>query len=189
MKNVVLGIIGTVISIYVLLTGLNVYTFQTFQNQLENSFSRILKETLEDGYASGDSEAAIESMQQSLTKAMSDKGEVFLQIQSFDVEKGILSASVTGKVEPLIGEIKTIVLEKTVIIDKKMLNEPRVMVQFYVDQRLYKTFQLVKGEECPLPKPPFENFVGWAESGNESEGIISKIGQVWEDKVYLAITE
>ena len=170
---------------YVALIGLNVYTIQTHKNELENCFSRVMQQTLENYYRTDDTSVAIQMLEQELADALSQEEDLEVAITCMDLQKGILSAVVTEDISLLNGKQKRLSFEKTVLMDRKAITEPQVTIEFYVNDEIYKTYTLVKGEFCPMPKLP-EGVCGWIEEGNESEGMITSIGAVREDKVYKA---
>lgn len=188
-KNIVLGIIGLFITIYVVLIGLNLYSIQTHKNQLENSFSRLMQQSLEEGFASKNEEKTIQELEQQLAESLSGEGELSMEIKEIDLEKGILSAVVSEVFSLADGSSRTISLEKTVIMERCIVNEPKVLVTFLVEGESYKEYQMVKGETCPMPKSPSENFIGWREEGAENTDIVSLIGPVWNNQTYIAVME
>ena len=119
MKNVILGIIGILVTIYTLQIGLNILYVQTQKNQLERHVSRIVKHTLEAEYQKGDASVVIQVLLQELKDAISDKnGNLEIEIQGIDLQKGFLSIRVIKRVEMLNGKEKTVVVEKTAIMDR-----------------------------------------------------------------------
>lgn len=177
--------IGVFITIYVVLIELNVYSIQTHKNELENCFSRVMQQTLEEGYSTKDDAGAVQMLKQELADCLSHEENLNIAITCMDLQKGILSAVVTEDISLITGKKKSISVEKTVFMDRKAVNEPQVTVEFWVDSELYKKYTLVKGEICPMPKLP-EGVLGWVEDGRESEETIASIGAVYEDKIYAA---
>ena len=80
-----------------------------------------------------------------------------------DLQKGILSAVAKEEISLLTGNKKTISFEKTILMDRKSVNEPQVTVEFWANGELYKRYTLVKGEVCPMPKLP-EDIFGWIDN-------------------------
>jgi len=189
MKQIVLGMIGILTSIYVVLIGLNIYSIQREKEKLEDSLSQSVENALVEQFVNGNQDVVQQQLETDIKTALSYKQDVSVLVQALDLEKGLLSVKATEKIPLITGTTKTIALEKTAIMDRIQLKQKRVTVQFIVDGEVYKQFQLTKGEECPMPKPPAEVFVGWVEYGTDSILPVEAIGQVWEDKVFLAITE
>lgn len=119
MKNIILGVIGIFITFYTLLLGLNILYVQTQKNQLEKHVSRIVKNTLESEYQKGEEAFVEELLLEEITAAVSAKNaSLEIKVQGIDLEKGFLSVKVTKQVEMLNGREKTIVVEKTAIMER-----------------------------------------------------------------------
>ena len=119
MKNVILGMIGILVTLYTLQIGLNILYFQTQKNQLEKQVSRIVKHTLEAEYGSGEETAVKQMLIQEMKAAISDyEGNLEIEVQGMDLQKGFLSVRVTKRVEMLNGKEKTVVVEKTAIMER-----------------------------------------------------------------------
>lgn len=182
MKNIFIGIIGLFLTTYVVLAGLNIYRIQTQRIELEETTSRAVLHVLKEYYLSDD----VDGVYQDLSKELCDANVV---IEDIDLEKGILHVKVTKDIDLLTGGIKQLAFEKVAIMERIDTTSKKVKVTFYVDGEIYKEYHLTKGEQCPMPKVPEAGFVGWAEYGAQSIEPVEVIGEVWEDKVYLAITE
>ena len=119
MKNVILGMIGILVTLYTLQIGLNILYFQTQKNQLEKQVSRIVKHTLEAEYGTGDEAVVKQMLIQEMKEAISDyEGNLEIEVQGMDLQKGLLSVRVTKRVEMLNGKEKTVVVEKTAIMER-----------------------------------------------------------------------
>lgn len=189
MKNILLGAIGILVTIYVTLIGMNLYMIQTHKDQLENCFSRILQQAMVDGYNTADDEEITQRIISELAESRNKDSAVQVVIQAMDLKKGLLSVKVTERFLLLTGKEKEITLEKTILMDRIVLNEDQVKVTFLLEGEVFKSYQLIKGENCPLPKSPEGNFVGWIKQGDHTKTFISSIGEVWEDQVYIAVME
>lgn len=189
MKNIILGAIGLLVTVYVTMIGMNVYMIQTHKDQLENCFSRILQQALEEGYGTVENEMITQRIISDFAESMNNEGALQVEIQAMDLQKGLLSVRVTESFFLLNGKEKVITLEKTIIMDRLVLNEDRVKVTFMVGEDVYKVYELTKGEKCQLPVAPQGSFLGWMKQGDISKTVVSEIGNVWEDQVYVALTE
>ena len=119
MKNIILGIIGIFITLYTLLTGLNILHYQTQKNELENHISRIVKNTLEAEYQTGEEAYVEQKLLQEIKDCVSTRsGSLEVEVQGIDLQKGLLSVRVTKRVEMLNGREKEIVVEKTAIVER-----------------------------------------------------------------------
>lgn len=126
MKNIMLGIIGILITFYTLMIGLNILYFQTQKNQLEKQVSRIVKNTLEAEYQKEDEAFVKQMLLQEIKNSISEKnGELEVEVQGIDLQKGFLSVRVTKRVEMLNGKEKTIVVEKTAIMDRMYVSHAK----------------------------------------------------------------
>lgn len=186
-KNIIVGIVGIFLAMYVVIIGLNFYTTQNHKNALENKVSRAVKSTLNTMYGTNDTEAALELLKGDILA--DSQRQITININAIDLEKGILSIEVNERFPLITGEEREIVVEKTVIMEKEEMETSFVTVTFMVDGEVYKEYQLEPGEECPMPKVPEGVFLGWMEYGAEEITPVEKIGKVWADRVYLAITE
>ena len=119
MKNIILGIIGIGITLYTLCIGLQILSIQTQKNELEKQVSRIVKNTLEAEYGTGEESMVEQMLLQEITACVSTKsGNVEVEVKAFDLQKGILSVKVTKWVKMLNGKEKEFVVEKTAIVER-----------------------------------------------------------------------
>lgn len=186
-KSVIVAVIGIFIMTYVMLIGTNIYIVQSHKNVLEKHVSRVVENTLEDAYESKDKESALKRLRDEILENREER--VSLNIKAIDLEKGILSVEVRERVKLITGSDREIFVEKTAILERVELVDTMVKVTFMVDGEIYKEYHLEKGESCPLPKEPSGLFGGWIEYGGEAMTPIQEVGEVWEDKIYLAITK
>ena len=118
-KNIIVGLIGIFISLYTLLIGLNILFVQTQKNELEKQVSRIVKNTLENEYQKGEDSFVEQMLVQELVEVLStERSRLEIEVQGIDLEKGFLSVKVTKHVEMLNGREKTIMVEKTAIMER-----------------------------------------------------------------------
>ena len=187
MKNIILGMIGLFIAIYTLILGLNILTVVSHRNQLERNLSRIVKHILENEFQSENEEIVIRMLEEEIRSTVSRNIDMEIKVNQIDLQKGIISIEVREIVPNLMGTKREIVVSKTAIMEQQMTTYPMVTVTFWINNQIYKEYQLQKGERCPLPKEPVGDFRGWKEY--ESEYIISEsdLEQVWENKSYEAV--
>lgn len=117
-KNIILGIIGACVILYTFFAGLDIFTFQTSKNEIEKQVSRIVENTLEAEYQTGDTEAVKSMLTKEITNAISENGTVQVELLAIDLEKGLLSIKVTKELGLLNGKKREIVVEKTAIIER-----------------------------------------------------------------------
>lgn len=128
MKNIILGMIGVFISIYTLLIGLDILMYQTSKNQIEKQVSRIVKHVLETNYQRDDVEMVKQMMTEEILSSVSKNGTIKVEIEAIDLEKGLLSVSVTKQIQMLNGKEKEIRIEKTAIVDRVYVDEMELEV-------------------------------------------------------------
>lgn len=127
-KNIILGMIGVFISIYTLLIGLDILMYQTSKNQIEKQVSRIVKHVLETNYQRDDVEMVKQMMTEEILSSFSKNGTIKVEIEAIDLEKGLLSVSVTKQIQMLNGKEKEIRIEKTAIVDRVYVDEMELEV-------------------------------------------------------------
>lgn len=189
MKNVIIGIIGVLIVLYTTLMGLDVLTIQSHKNQIEKHLSRVVKNILEDEYKSGDEATVKQVLQEEIEDSISRNAELTVEIKALDLQKGILSVKVTGSIPTITGKQKDIQVEKTAFMEQMVTNQPMYTVTFWVEDEVYKEYQISMGDKCPLPKEPGANFVGWKEYGTEQLSTLTELNQVYQDRTYVAVFE
>ena len=118
MKNILLGLIGVMITVYTLLIGLNILTVQSHKNQLERNLSRVVKNVLEGEFEQSSEESILQMIQEEVSDVMQDKGEREVEILALDLQKGILSVRVTEYITTIVGTQKEIVIEKTALVER-----------------------------------------------------------------------
>lgn len=120
MKNVLLGMIGILITLYTLLIGLNILLVQSHQNQLEKHLSRTVKNVLEGEFLSDDESAVRQMIQEEILDSISPNATAKVEIRVLDLQKGIISVRVIETVTTLTGNKKEIVMEKTAIVERSV---------------------------------------------------------------------
>ena len=186
-KSLIVGITGFLITIYTILIGLNIYTIQVHKNALDRNLSRVMEQELCEMYGDGNGADNVNDLLQDMEKHLADS--VTLEVRNADFEKGLLSIKAKDSVLLVTGKQRDIVLEKTIIMEKERFVKPMVTITFLLDDEVYKVYQLVEGEVCPMPKPPEGLFAGWIEYGSDNKRPITSIGEVWRDTTFLALTK
>lgn len=185
-KNIILGAIGILITMYTLFICINIFSIIVESNKLEKRVSRALENVLETYDKNADVVEAKAQLKDDI--CMNDRDEnIVIDIAEFDLEKGIISVDVRKKIKLVTGKAKVLSCEKTALIDKWVVRHPSVTVAFYVGESLYKQYQLTKGEVCPMPKDPEGGFVGWLAADTSNQEFIGQIGEVWENQMYYAV--
>ena len=123
MKNIILGIIGIGVTLYTVFIGLQILSTQTQKNELEKQVSRIVKNTLEAEYGTGEESMVEQILLQEITNCISTKSaRVEVDVKAIDLQKGILSVRVTKWMEMLNGKEKELVVEKTAIVERAYID-------------------------------------------------------------------
>ena len=118
MKNILLGLIGVMITVYTLLIGLNILTVQSHKNQLERNLSRVVKNVLEGEFEQPSEESILQMIEEEVSDVMQEKGKREVEILALDLQKGILSVRVTEYITTIVGTQKEIVIEKTALVER-----------------------------------------------------------------------
>lgn len=189
MKNVILAFIGILITLYTFSSVFSVFSLQSRKNELENHVARIVEGFLENAYPNGDEGMLKQRMISELSKNVDDSGKLTVEMQALDLQKGIISVKVSETFRQFNGKERTIVCEKTAIVEQEVSTDAMVTVTFLVDGMLYKEYQVVAGEVCPVPRLPEGEYLGWAEREGADGNLLTALTQVWEDKIYEAITD
>ena len=122
MKNILLGCIGALITLYTILIGLNLLSYQTQKNQLENQVSRIVKNTLEAEFGVGEESVVKQMLLQEIRTCISAEEDCLdVEIHAIDLKKGLLSVTVKKQVKLLNGSVKVIEIKKTAIVEREDL--------------------------------------------------------------------
>lgn len=116
MKNTILGILGVFITIYTIAIGMEIYNIQVRKNQLDHAVSKIVKEVLEIHYKGSDTQAK-QDLEKRITESLHSNAEIKIQILELDMEKGVLSVTVTEKYQQMNGTTRMESVNKTAIVE------------------------------------------------------------------------
>lgn len=187
MKNVILAIFGFMITLYTFSLMFSVLSLETRKNSLENHVARVVEGFLESAYQTGSEQEVRQRLVWELSQNIDDSGSLTVDVLALDLQKGIISVKVSEAFRQFNGRMRTIVCEKTAIMEQPSVQESKVIVTFKSEGRLYKEYQVEVGEGCPVPRLPEGTFIGWAEEGDLTQELVTSIAQVWEDKTYVAV--
>lgn len=123
MKSIILGIIGTLITLYTFLIGVDILVFQINKNEMEKQVSRIVKHVLEEEYLEDDEATVRQMLIEEIRSSLSSGDTVQIEVKGMDLQKGLLSVRVVQYVRMLNGKEREIVVEKTAIIERSMWSE------------------------------------------------------------------
>ncbi|MBR4026468.1 MAG: hypothetical protein IKJ01_02765 [Lachnospiraceae bacterium] len=189
MKTTIFGIIAVLIAIYTMALSLGIYNTQIRKNQLENSVSQIVKETLELAYPNGDESIVKEELINHIKSRLNNIDTTKVEVLAFDLEKGIISVKVTETYNQLSGREKIISLEKTAIMEKEVEQDTMQTVVFSINGEIYKQYQVITGEYCQIPKCKRDGFIGWKNANLQNSHIVNteKIGPIYENVIYEGV--
>ena len=123
MKSIILGIIGTLITLYTFLIGVDILVFQINKNEMEKQVSRIVKHVLEEEYLKDDEATVRQMLIEEIRSSLSSGDTVQIEVKGMDLQKGLLSVRVVQYVRMLNGKEREIVVEKTAIIERSTWSE------------------------------------------------------------------
>jgi hypothetical protein len=120
MKNIILGMIGSLIAVYTFVSCLGIYSISSRKNEMENCVAQVLEQNLREHYGKegGDSEAA-QSVKEDLLGSLGSDSQVSIDIRACDMSAGIISVSVKETFTLPGGQEKSVSCEKTVIVESE----------------------------------------------------------------------
>lgn len=122
MKNVILGIVGCAIVVYTIAACLSIYSISSRKNEMENCVSQILEKNLNRYYASDVPDGDVEScVRQELMERMYSSSKLSIEIKACDMSAGILSVCVEEQFTLPGGKKKTIVCDKTILVETEII--------------------------------------------------------------------
>lgn len=119
MKNLILGMLCSVIVVLTILSCLSIYSISSRKNEMDNSVSAVVKQTLKNCYASAADAEAKQYMRQELLARLSADSKVSITVHACDMAQGILSVTVTEEFYLPNRRKKVLRCQKTVIVDAK----------------------------------------------------------------------
>uniref|UniRef100_UPI004056B6CB hypothetical protein n=1 Tax=Agathobacter sp. TaxID=2021311 RepID=UPI004056B6CB len=122
MKNTILGIVGTWIAIYTIAIAMEVYNTQVRENQLDNAISHIVQEVLKTHYQGSNAQAKAD-LQERIKDGLHAGAEPEIEILALDMEKGIISVTVTERYRQANGAVRAVSASKTAIMERAGLEE------------------------------------------------------------------
>lgn len=126
MKTIILGICSVVITIYSVLLCLDVYSIQTSKNILEKRVTRAVQNTLEQYYRKDTYENAKNQLNSEILMG-GNKENISIHIKKMDLKKGVLSVVVEEMIPLITGGEKSIVFEKTAIMERRSISSSSLL--------------------------------------------------------------
>jgi hypothetical protein len=120
MKNIILGMIGSLIAVYTFVSCLGIYSISLRKNEMENNISRVIEQNLREYYGkeNGDADAA-QSVKEELLGGLGSDSKVSIEIRACDMREGILSVSVEETFTMPGGKEKSVSCVKTAIVESE----------------------------------------------------------------------
>lgn len=119
MKNLIMGILCSVIGVLTILSCLGIYSISVRKNEMDNSVSAVVKQTLKNCYASAADAEAEQYMRRELLGRLGSDSKVAITVHACDMAQGILSVTVTEEFYLPNRRKKVLRCQKTVIVDAK----------------------------------------------------------------------
>ncbi|MCI7531661.1 MAG: hypothetical protein MSA59_02140 [Lachnobacterium sp.] len=120
MKNIILGMTGGAIVIYLIVFCLSVYSISARKNEMENCISQVLEQNLLSYYGGERSDAEVRSVvTQDLIGRLQADSKTVIDVHTCDMRQGILAATIREEFFLPIGTSKTITCSKTVIVEEE----------------------------------------------------------------------
>lgn len=118
MKNVILGMLGCAIAIYVIAACLSIYSIAARKNEMENCVSQILEKNLKRYYATDVKNKEVEAcVRQELLERMYSSSKLSIEVNACDMTAGILSVRVKEQFLLPGGKEKTLSCSKTILVE------------------------------------------------------------------------
>lgn len=167
-----------IISSLILLT---IYEQNTRQNELEDSLSVAIEQSLENlktkqNYSIANTDEFIADFVQNLIVAIESDSDIKIEILNVDFEKGLLDVNVVETFVQPNGSKNTVSCRKTVILEEYMgMSAQYFMVKFLTPQEVpggefieFKTYSISSGSLMIIPSTsPLQegySFVGWSQT-------------------------
>lgn len=121
MKNVVLGMVGAAVAIYLLVFCLSVYSISARKNEMENCLSQVLEQNLLCYYGGSYSDDVVKkAVTDDLSARLQADSKIVIDVHTCDMKQGILAALIREEFYLPIGTSKTITCAKTVIAEEEV---------------------------------------------------------------------
>ncbi len=170
MKQVVFGVVCTLILTFILMIVMTVYGRNLRQTEAEHTLAEAVDTAMEDllteEYVVSSSDVFVAEFLQLLLSQLKSTSDVRVSILEADEKLGILSVEIVETYQHPNGKEGTVSEVRTVILDKPQEKVKEYKkVSFYTgDNELYKEYTLLEDALCTVPLPPKKegkNFWGW----------------------------
>lgn len=204
MKNIILGLIGSLLVLYTILLSLGMYSLSARRNELSNSLAEVMESIMERYYMTEerkeflpvDTEIETEVcnlIQEELSLRLSADSDVEIRISACDMEKGLLAVCAKESFRMPNGRVRNISCEKTLIADSDVTHSGMLTVRYLCDENVYKEYGVSYGQKLFQPKSPEGEgrFLGWHLQGTNDHDLYDFSGEerVVADMTFVAVFE
>lgn len=124
MKNIVLGMIGGAVAVYLLVFCLSVYSISSRKNEMENCMSQVLEQNLMNYYGEiYTNEEVKTAIKQDLLMRLQADSRISVDVHTCDVQQGIISVKLQEEFYLPTGTKKIIECNKTIIAEEVEIDE------------------------------------------------------------------
>ena len=176
MKNVIYGIMLTVIGILIVLIVITINGRMTRQKESTDALGQAVETTVEntmeqDNYTINDNKEFVADFLQNLLLQVENDSDVEVNIAGIDYKKGLLSVNVVEHFTHPSGKDAELSYSTTVVMEQSDADHYYTVNFYNVDGEVYKSYQLCTGSKVTepyIPDVPGKTFVGWKDAdGNE----------------------
>ena len=111
MKNIILGMIGGAVAIYLVVFCLSVYSISARKNEMENCISQVLEQNMIHFYGNTDNDVEVKQAD----------SKIVVDVYTCDMKNGIIAATIQEEFYLPIGTRKNIACTKTVIAEEEIV--------------------------------------------------------------------
>lgn len=118
MKNIILGAVGCLITVYTILSCLSIYSISARRNEMENCIGQVLEQSMKEYYGTEKSDEEVsDCVRQELAQRLHSASQISIHVRACSMEQGILSVEVTENFTLPGGKKKSIECGKTIIVE------------------------------------------------------------------------
>lgn len=201
MKNVIIGALSTIFMLMIVLFMFTVYGRHVRTREIDdglNNAMRIATEMLmeDEDYAPQSNEEFFADFMQAFSMHINSESTITVDVMAIDYSIGLLKLRVTSTYQHLTGDIGTVSIEKTIILEQYENENATAfyVVTYYVNGAVYKEYEVEEGSMHIVPSSVMlgSDFVGWKVLEGTGAGTIYspaslKTKEVKENVSYIAV--
>lgn len=165
MKNILIGIVGGMILVYMIVIQLGIYTESVRRNELEQCVSDVSMQILK-GYRDESDETAQKALTDRIRQRLSSDSDVQIEVLACDMQKGIVSVKVKEEFLYPNGKNGSVQTARTAIAEKKAEEATYAKIIYKERGVIYKEYMIQTGEMHTSAILP-ESARGWKAEGTE----------------------